>query len=322
MIEASVVICAYTMDRWAQLGEAVASVRAQSAPAREILVVIDGNEELRQRADRELDGVTVLPNSKAPGLSGGRMTGTEHATAPVIVFLDDDAIADPGWLKELLAAYEDPRVLGAGGYIEPMWSTAAPRWFPSEFYWVIGCTYTGMPVRDGRIRNPIGANMSVRAEVLHRAGGFASKLGRREGNRLAGGVAESCEETEFCIRATRLHPGGFWAYRPKARVRHYVPPQRMTWRYFVRRCRMEGTAKAVLTSLTGTKEGLGSERRYVLSLVRAVIRELCQAKPRRAAAICLGFGITGYAYVRTRFTRLEEAENSPASLLRYGTRGK
>jgi glycosyltransferase involved in cell wall biosynthesis len=302
MIEASVVICAYTLDRWNEIRAAVASVHAQTHPPREIILVVDGNEALRQRAAREIKGVTVVANTQAPGLSGARMTGAEFATAPVIAFLDDDAIADQDWLEELLKAYQDKRVLGVGGYIEPLWSKTPPRWFPSEFNWVVGCTYTGMPVRDGRLRNVIGANMSVRADVLRRAGGFAVRLGR-------GGSAQSCEETEFCIRATRLHPCGIWVYCPEARVRHAVSPQRMTWRYFARRCRMEGTAKAVLAGLTGTKDGLHSERRYVLTLARAVLREVGSSfggqsgGAGRAAAICGGLAITAFAYLQTRLAR-------------------
>jgi hypothetical protein len=46
--------------------------------------------------------------------------------------------------------------------------TAFPVWFPCEFDWVVGCTYAGMDVRSGRIRNPIGANMSIRADVIAR----------------------------------------------------------------------------------------------------------------------------------------------------------
>jgi hypothetical protein len=33
--------CAYTLDRWSELNAAVASVREQTYPAREIIVVID-----------------------------------------------------------------------------------------------------------------------------------------------------------------------------------------------------------------------------------------------------------------------------------------
>jgi GT2 family glycosyltransferase len=309
MIEASVVICAYTLDRWDDINAAVDSVRRQTRPASEILLVVDGNEALRERAAAEITGIRVVANAQTPGLSGARMTGAGLASAPVIAFLDDDAIADPDWLAELLDPYRDENVLGAGGYIEPLWVAPPPSWFPAEFNWVVGCTYKGMPVRQGRVRNPIGANMSVRADVLQRAGGFATKLGRREGCALAKGVAESCEETEFCIRATRAHPGGYWVYCPTARVRHKVPAPRTTWSYFVRRCQMEGTAKAVLTGLAGTRDGLDSERRYTAGLVVSMLRELGSAAAGdpsaagRAGAIGSGLAITAAAYLRTRLGR-------------------
>ncbi len=45
-----VVICAYSDDRWDELVDAVESVRTQSRPAREIVVVIDHNGPLLERA--------------------------------------------------------------------------------------------------------------------------------------------------------------------------------------------------------------------------------------------------------------------------------
>jgi hypothetical protein len=179
-------------------------------------------------------------------------------------------------------------------------------WFPSEFDWVVGCTYAGMDARDGRIRNPIGANMSVRSDVLRRAGGFSAYLGRRKlgfsvsGKARVGGKAESCEETELCIRAAKMHPGGYFAYREGARVSHAVPAQRATWRYFVHRCLVEGAAKAALAVLAGS-DGLGTETRYVrVVLPRAVVRALADGAPRRAGAIVAGFALTAFAYARVR----------------------
>jgi glycosyltransferase involved in cell wall biosynthesis len=306
MVAVSVVICADTLDRWDQIRAAVDSVQRQTRAPQELFLVIDGNEALRERAIRELRGIEVVRNVLTPGLSGARMTGARLATAPVIAFLDDDAVADPEWLEQLLEAYRDENVLGAGGYIEPLWMAIPPHWFPREFDWVIGCTYKGMPVNDGRIRNVIGANMSVRASILRECGGFTTKLGRRDGAVVAKGVAESCEETEFCIRAARLNPGGYWAYCPKARVRHSVSAQRTTWRYFVRRCRMEGTAKGILAAIAGSKAGLASERRYILILLQSFLHEVGSAlrgerhAASRAAAIFVGFAVTATAYLSTR----------------------
>src|SRR3954454_11764006 len=179
----SVVICAYTLDRWTELKAAVRSVLNQTIPAKEVFVVIDHNDALYERADREISGgiVRVVANQWEPGLVGGRMTGAELARGSVIVFLDDDAVAEPDWLEKLLRPYDDPCVLGVGGNIIPLWQGRKPHWFPPEFYWVIGCIYIGMPVGPGsEVRNMIGANMSVRADVLRQIGGFTTSLGRRE----------------------------------------------------------------------------------------------------------------------------------------------
>jgi GT2 family glycosyltransferase len=209
------------------------------------------------------------------------------ATAPIVVFLDDDAIADRNWLAHLVEIFQDPRVLGAGGHIDPLWRRPPPRWFPVEFNWIVGCTYTGMPVRNGQVRNLLGANMAVRADVIRRTGGFTAEWGGGETWRAARSkaVSEACDETEFCIRASRLFPGGIWLYCPKARIQHAVYPasaQRTTWRYFVRRCRTEGTAKSVLT---GSRDGLGSERRYVLTIAQSFFRYLITGNFGRSFAM-------------------------------------
>lgn len=302
----SVIVCAYTIERWANLQDAVASIGRQSAPPLETIVVIDGNDALEALARRELSAVTVLANAHRQGLSGARQTGAEHASGSVLAFLDDDAAADPDWLEQLVAAYADPLVLGAGGLIDPAWEGGAPGWFPAEFNWVVGCTYAGMPQTTAHVRNPIGANMSVRASVLTAAGAFDPRLGRAPGAKALSGTAE---ETEFCIRASREHPGHHWIYEPRARVVHAVPPARSTWRYFVRRCVVEGTAKALLSGIAGSDDSLRSERSYVRSVLpRAVLRDLARGLRgnrdgfARAGAIIAGLAITTGAYGWTRAT--------------------
>jgi glucosyl-dolichyl phosphate glucuronosyltransferase len=303
-IDFSVIVCAFTMDRWKALSEAVASVGNQTVRPREIIVVIDDNDELQRRAQAEFEGAIVVANRHAPGLCGGRQTGGELAGGSILAFLDDDAIADPEWLEQLAGAYGDPNVLGAGGLVEPLWLGPPPRWLPAELNWIVGCTYAGLPEGLSRIRNPIGANMSMRAEVFARTGGFEPRLSRtNRGSTVSG----TCDETEFCIRASDRHPGGYWVYQPQARVLHAVPPARTTWRYFARRCRLEGTSKAVLTGITGRTEGLRSERRYTRAVLPgALARELRSAFRGqrdgifRASAIVAGVLLTASAYAEGR----------------------
>jgi glycosyltransferase involved in cell wall biosynthesis len=302
----SVIVCAHTTRRWANLKDAVASISRQTLPALETVVVIDFNDELERLARAELTQVLLLPNTRARGLSGARQTGADAARGTILAFLDDDAAADPDWLERLVEAYADPRVLGVGGTISPAWEGARPTWFPPEFDWVIGCTYAGMPLERAHVRNPIGANMSMRATVFEQAGAFDPRLGRAHGSAALTG---SAEETEFCIRAARAHPGSYWIFEPLARVEHAVPVERATFRYFARRCWVEGTAKALLAGIAGSEDGLSSERAYVRSVLpRAVVRDLARGVHGdrggigRAGAIAAGLAITVAAYVWTRTT--------------------
>ena len=128
----SVVVCAFTEDRWEDLCRAIGSVRGQAEAPQEIILVIDHCPGLLLRASRALAGVRVVANRFGPGLSGARNTGMGVATGDVIAFLDDDAAADPGWLARLSDSYADPRVLGVGGLVRPLWDAGRPGLVPAR----------------------------------------------------------------------------------------------------------------------------------------------------------------------------------------------
>lgn len=160
-LEVSVVVCAYAERRWEQTRVAVESALSQHPEPVEVLLVIDHNADLAARAHRELAEVTVLESDGTPGLSGARNTGLRAATQPVTVFLDDDAVARPGWLWCLVEPYRSSDVVATGGSVHPRWPGLRPQWLPPEFDWVVGCSYRGLPESAGPVRNPIGANMSL-----------------------------------------------------------------------------------------------------------------------------------------------------------------
>jgi GT2 family glycosyltransferase len=174
----SVIICAYIQNRWSQLLSAAESVRKQTTPVAEVLVVIDHNEELLSQAQAAMSWARVIASTGVPGLSGARNTGIAASMGEVVLFLDDDAVAEPDWVSNLMAAYRDPQVLGVGGTTQPVWERSAPRWWPAEFGWVVGCSYRGQPVSTAPVRNLMGCNMSLRRTVLEAVGGFDDRLGR------------------------------------------------------------------------------------------------------------------------------------------------
>ncbi len=298
-LSVAVIICAYTEERWDDLVAAIASVCHQTRPPQEIIVVIDHNPALLARARAQFPELRVIPNTACRGLAGARNSGVAAATSDVMAFLDDDAQAAPDWLAQLLPALDDPWAIGVGGAVLPVWSGRRPWWFPAEFDWVVGCTYRGMPVAGGRVRNLVGANMAFRREVLLRSGGF------REGVGQVGPSLLRCDDTEFCIRAGQQWPGAYFAYRPDARVFHRVPVTRARWAYFRLRCYTEGLAKAQVASLVGADTGLAAERTYTLhalpaGVVRGVADAVLRAEPAglgRAAAIVAGLALTAAGYV-------------------------
>ena len=98
----SVIICAYTLERWDDLVRVVRSVLAQTRPALETIVVIDGNDELARRARETFADAVVLVNAYAAGSLRRAANRARSARAgTVVAFIDDDAVADPDWLEQL-----------------------------------------------------------------------------------------------------------------------------------------------------------------------------------------------------------------------------
>ena len=270
---------------------------SQTTTPLETIVVVDHNPALALRAKAEWPHVVVVENRKERGISTSRNVGVAAARGDVIAFLDDDAVAAPTWLATLLRVHEDEHPLGVGGHVRPLWHSRRPSWFPSEFGWVVGCGYRGLPLRRTAVRNIIGTNMSFRKDVLDALGGFDSKLGRVDS------VPVGCDETELCVRAHSRWPNGRIVYDPKAVVTHRVSARRSTLRYFVARCYGEGRSKALVRERAGRGGVLSTELAYTLrTLPAGVVRGLREARggdlsgAARAAAIVLGLGVTTFGY--------------------------
>lgn len=300
----SVVMCAYTEIRWDDMAAAIESLKAQMYPPYEIILVIDHNSALFQRAQTQLADVRVVENQRQKGLSGARNSGVAIAQGDIIAFMDEDALAAPDWLAQLEQIYADPQVMGVGGAIRPSWEGEQPKWFPEEFEWVVGCTYRGMPDTQAPVRNLIGCNMSFRKSICDHNGDFRDGIGR------VGTLPMGCEETEYCIRANQRWPQKTLIYNPEARVLHKVPGSRATWRYFCSRCYAEGISKALISQFVGSTSSLSSEKTYVLkTLPKAVLRSLRRAVLRldanelaKVAAIVTGLSLTAFGYVSTKMT--------------------
>lgn len=308
----SAVICCCSEDRWSQIVDAIESTRRQSVPALEVLVVVDHNETLRHRIDDLFGGqIRTITSRFTKGLSGARNTALADALGSVVAFLDDDATAPFDWIESLAAEFDEPSVVAVGGGAVPVWPGSPPRWFPEEFGWVVGCSYTGMPTEPTAVRNVIGCNMAIRRDEALAVGGFADALGRN-GTNVAG-----CEETLLCIELTLAEPGRVVRFLPALTVRHSVSPNRVHPRYFLRRCYGEGQSKAIVVAEAGSV-GLGAERTQVTRVLPSgVLRGFVAplhgdaAGPVRAVMIVAGFAASALGYLRSKL-RISRQARHPA----------
>jgi GT2 family glycosyltransferase len=259
----TVVIPAYTDERWALTCAAVDSVLEQTYLPKEIIVCVDHNRRLYERfrdrwpANDAAGPVIRIVESHHEGhVSASRTTGMELAMSPILVFLDDDASAAPDWLERMRAPLFDPKVLAVGGNPRPAYSGARPRWFPYEFDWIFGCAYRGLPESTAPVQRLIGTTIAARRDDLVAIGGFHFDV---------------FEDMAMCHRLRVHAPHGVLLYEPNAIVSHHVHANRLTWSYFWRRCFWVNRGKVAVMKKLGEAGDLTADRSFVLRTLRSCL---------------------------------------------------
>ena len=307
------------MNRWNLLTRAVKSLQVQSAAVDTVVVCIDNNEELLSRAQEEWSGskdpvVTVIANRHSDhlarisahqaahgtnrrfGAGSARNTAAESISADIIAFMDDDARADPDWIEELLKVFERSGVVAVGGPPVPDYETARPGWYPGNFDWVFGCVYDGLPTTISPLRHLIGANMAVRRSAFEAVGGF---------------VGSDFDDLNLCMRLTENFGDEGVFYTPLAIVHHFVTGERVTWRYFWRRCYFVNREKVRVFRRMGSAANLKAERAFVIHAVQTQFRRTMSqlssgdtSSLAQLGAMLAGIALAGLGHVRGQIDQL------------------
>jgi glycosyltransferase involved in cell wall biosynthesis len=268
------------------LGEAVDSLRAQTLPPHEVVLVIDHAPELLEEVRRLWPDLKIVANREKQGLSGARNTGVAEASGEVVAFLDDDAVPEPGWAAALLSriALLPERAAALGGRILPSWEEPLPGWWPPSLRGVLtiieweGFGEVGVDLPDDI--EIYGANMAFAAGPLGEVGGFPEALGR-VGDRLLSG-----EEVEV---VAGLRARGYRAfYEGAAAVRHSIQRDRLRPGWLLSRLLWQGATDALRDRAggNGQRRLLGAEH-LLLRLAGEQLDELL-ALDRLAAKQDLG----------------------------------
>jgi glycosyltransferase involved in cell wall biosynthesis len=244
----SIVVTCYTIERLRDILELLNSIKAQSYPRVETIVVVEKSMELfdhvrKYAAENTQPQVKVVFSYSEPGLSSARNIGIKEAKGDIIAFVDDDALLFPDWAEETVKTYEDNSVIGVTGSIMPLWEDGAMDWFPSELDWILSCSGFSGLTRMTNVRNVYGTNMSFKREAFQRSGLFITSLGAKGGGET--GKHELVgDETEISIRVRRKTEKRL-LFNPEVRVRHRVYKYRVTPGFIARRAYWEGYTKAL-----------------------------------------------------------------------------
>ncbi len=115
MLSVSIVIC--TDGRAASLQNTLRSLQQLNYLEFEVCVVhgptVDGTKELLASWP---DPIKIAANPEQ-NLAKSRNLGIALAAGEIVAFLDDDSIPEPEWLDQIVAAYTDESVGGAGGFV-------------------------------------------------------------------------------------------------------------------------------------------------------------------------------------------------------------
>ncbi len=302
MITISAIICTHNRRRY--LPGAIQSLGRQSLPndEYEILVIdnasIDGTQELLQKLAPTLPNLRLLAEPRL-GLSHARNRGLRHSQGRIVAFLDDDAMAAKDWLEQIINAFNSghPSLAAVGGPVAPIWEAARPAWLGDELLPFLSL------LDDSRLPGPghqphhwlPGVNLSLLRQPLEEIGGFDTTLGRVGNNLLSG---------EESLALSKLQSRGWHSlYHPKVRVEHFVPPERMTKKWFLKRFYWHGVTRARLGKQTFSpahEPGLASPT-YTLrgKKDRRKIWRSAILRPRqRFVALCAAATAQGYVMGR------------------------
>ena len=225
----TVAICTY--DRPGLLGQTLQTVVTQNYPSALFeLLVIDNNSPPQTRAVVEsFQHHTPAPKwilETAQGLSHARNRGIQEATGEIIVFADDDILAQPEWLREMVRLFlptTTGRIGAVGGTVLPIFPDGCPTWCQRYIH---PLRYGDHPHLLNEGQEPMGASLAVARRVFGKVGLFRTDLGRRGASLLDG------EEAELL---GRIRQAGYeiW-FAPDAVVHHQMLRSRLTLAYFCR----------------------------------------------------------------------------------------
>lgn len=292
----SVVVCAYSSKRFDMTVECIHSIINNTYKNYEIILVIDGNDVLKQKMEskfKEIDNMIIVGNKKNEGASISRNIGVKHAKGEIVAFIDDDGSAPTDWLEHIAEAfYNYPEIFVVGGKLLPIYEDGSKK-LPEEILWIVGGTYKGHPENVQIVRNVFTGNMAVRKSVF-KSINFEIMYDKKE-TFLSYQLSHQLEDTLFCVRINNIKPNMI-LYDPGIIAYHHVPKERLKLIYIIKEAFFEGILKAKLEHINGT-DTLVHEHNYLNFILASIIKNFYMLKIRNGLLLLLTMSSVSIGYI-------------------------
>lgn len=222
----SVLICSLNGEK--RIGDCFESLNHQTYGKEnfEIIVVDDGSTDGTSAIARNF-GAQVIRFDQNKGIPVARNASLFAAKGSIIVFIDDDCVADSHWLENLAQAFEDENIVAAGGKILALSrATIAERYMEASGY-----GNPSRPPRDGAnsLIDRLAAyfvtmvsSIMMEKNIVDVLAIYTANAGyRRDVLVNLGGFDESLTTSEDSDVSARIRAnGGRILYVPNAVVKH------------------------------------------------------------------------------------------------------
>lgn len=225
-----------TYNRGVYLRATLDSFIAQNYPRDKYEIIISNNNSTDDTDEIIQEYILKYNNIKSfveirQGVHYARNSAAKIAKGEILYFTDDDMIADPMLLDELIKVFEiDPLIGCAAGKIIPKFLLPPPKWVRK---YLINSLLS--LTRDDQIQELIisrddinfvfSCHQAVKREVFMKSGGFNLDY--------SAGVLMGDGESGLNLKIIAL--GFSLAYTAKSISYHIIPPERMTIAYLMKR---------------------------------------------------------------------------------------
>lgn len=222
----SVVVC--TRDRALSLERCLESLARLDYPDYEVIVIDNCTRDGSTHAAVARSGFRYVREDR-PGLDWARNRGWQEARHEIVAYIDDDAIATPGWLRGVAHGFSSPEIMAVTGMVLPAEiETDAQDEF--ERYGGMSKGFVSYTIYREHLSKRdmfwasnwgVGANMAYRRTLFDMIGGFDIALD-------VGTPTNGAGDIEFFFRL--VSAGHALRYEPAAMIRHVHRRDRATLR--------------------------------------------------------------------------------------------